>query len=429
MSQRCRLIGGVFWLSLAATLNPVSAELRGHGGPVRALAVAEDGDSALSGSFDARAIRWDLRQNSAKEVLRFHDGAVNAVALLKDGRAVTAGEDARIAVWTPGSSSPDRVLVGHAGPVAAIAGSPDGKVLASASWDRTIRLWNLAGGEPTVLIGHGQNVNSVAFLPDNSAVVSAGYDATVRIWPWPHPGPPFVVEVPAPLNALVTAPDGEIAAAGANGQVYFLSPAAQQLGSLEAAAAPLVALAISRDGARLAAASVNGAVAIIDRKTRTVSRTLAAPTGPIWSVAFLPDGQTLVTGGGDRTIRRWDIETGLPLDQVQTAAADPLAAYAGDAGARVFRACTACHALTPEENNRAGPSLHGIFGRRIATLPGYNYSPAVKRLAIVWTPETIAKLFELGPATYTPGTKMPEQRIDSPEDREALVKFLEKATR
>jgi cytochrome c len=47
----------------------------------------------------------------------------------------------------------------------------------------------------------------------------------------------------------------------------------------------------------------------------------------------------------------------------------------------------------------------------------------------VWTPETVAKLFEVGPATYTPGTKMPEQRIASPEDRDALVRFLEKATR
>jgi cytochrome c len=41
----------------------------------------------------------------------------------------------------------------------------------------------------------------------------------------------------------------------------------------------------------------------------------------------------------------------------------------------------------------------------------------------------VAKLFELGPATYTPGTKMPEQTIGSPQDREALVQFLERATR
>ncbi|HUI19059.1 MAG TPA: hypothetical protein VL244_15435, partial [Alphaproteobacteria bacterium] len=83
----------------------------------------------------------------------------------------------------------------------------------------------------------------------------------------------------------------------------------------------------------------------------------------------------------------------------------------------------------PDEANRAGPTLHGLFGRRIATLPGYNFSEALKHLDILWTPETVAELFEIGPARYTPGTKMPEQRIGSAADREALVKFLERATK
>ena len=77
----------------------------------------------------------------------------------------------------------------------------------------------------------------------------------------------------------------------------------------------------------------------------------------------------------------------------------------------------------------AGPTLAGIFGRRIATAPGYNFSEALKRLDIVWSPETVSRLFEIGPAAYTPGTKMPEQRIGSEQDRAALIKFLERATK
>jgi cytochrome c len=107
---------------------------------------------------------------------------------------------------------------------------------------------------------------------------------------------------------------------------------------------------------------------------------------------------------------------------------DPLAAYAGDRGAEVYRACVACHTLSADEGNRAGPTLHRIFGRRIASLPGYNFSEPLRRMEIVWTPETVARLFEVGPAAYTPGTKMPEQRITSAEDREALVRFLERVT-
>jgi cytochrome c len=108
---------------------------------------------------------------------------------------------------------------------------------------------------------------------------------------------------------------------------------------------------------------------------------------------------------------------------------DPLGAYAGNPGAHVFRACIACHTLKPSEGGRAGPTLHGLFGRRIATLPGYNFSAALRRLDIVWTPKPVAELFEIGPAKYTPATKMPEQRIGRKEDRDALVNFLEQATK
>ena len=62
-------------------------------------------------------------------------------------------------------------------------------------------------------------------------------------------------------------------------------------------------------------------------------------------------------------------------------------------------------------------------------LPGYNFSEALKQLDIVWTPETVSRLFEIGPQAYTPGTKMPEQRIGSEQDRAALVQFLERATK
>ena len=48
---------------------------------------------------------------------------------------------------------------------------------------------------------------------------------------------------------------------------------------------------------------------------------------------------------------------------------------------------------------------------------------------IVWTPETVAKMFEVGPMTYTPGTKMPEQKIGALEDRQALVTFLGRVTK
>jgi cytochrome c len=405
------------------------AQLRGHGGPVRALAISPDGTQAVSGSFDTSVIRWSLSKNAAEQVLRFHDGAVNAALFLRDGRIATSGEDARIAIWTPGEPQPAKVLEGHTAPVVALAISPDGTTLASASWDHTARLWPLAGGMPRVIEGHAQNVNGVAFTPDGRALITAGYDATLRIWPLAGGNAPTVTTLPTPLNTVAVAPDGEIVTAGADGKVYLLSPTGELLGAIEAAQAPIISVALSRDGSLIAAAGIRGSVAVIDRLARKMERTLVGPGLPVWSAAFFPDGRTLLTGGSDRMIRRWDAVTGEPIGNVVMGAPeDPLAAFAGDPGADVFRACVACHTLSANDGVRAGPTLAGIFGRKIATLPGYNFSDALKKLDIVWTPETVAKLFEVGPMTYTPGTKMPEQRIGSAEDRTALVKFLEKAT-
>jgi cytochrome c len=416
-------------LALCAAAAPALAQLRGHGGPVRAVAVSPDGRRAVSGSFDATAIVWSLASASAERVLRFHDSAVNAAAFLPDGRMITAGEDASIALWQPGAAKPERVLKGHTGPIVGLAVSPDGKTLASASWDGTARLWSLADGTSRTLEGHRQNVNGVAFTPDGRSVVSVGYDLTLRIWPLSGSATPTVVTLPAPLNAVAVAPSGEIIAAGAAGEAYFLSAQGALLAQVEATGAPIIAVAVSGDGKLAAASSMRGAVAIIDLAGRTLQRLLVGPGLPAWSAAFLPDNRTLLTGGSDNLVRRWDVATGQRIGEtVAGTPGDPLAAYGNDPGARVFRACVACHTLKAADPPRAGPTLAGIFGRRIATAPGYDFSPALKQLDIVWTPETVSKLFEIGPAAYTPGTKMPEQKVGA-EDRAALVRFLQKATR
>src|SRR5712672_522475 len=415
-------------VALSLDVEAAWAQLSGHGGPVRALAVSADGRSVLSGSFDTSAIRWSLATEFAEQVLRFHSDAVNAVAFLKDGRMVTAGADARIAIWTAGRQQPDRVFDGHRAPIVSLAVSPNGSMLASASWDHTVRLWSRVDGAQRVLEGHTQNVNGVAFAPDGRSLVSVGYDLGVRIWPLPD-GPPDIVTLPSPLNAVAIAPDGEIATGGADGKVRFLTVEAKETGEVQAGPTPIVALAMSRDGALIAAAGIGGAVALIDRKERRVLRTLGGPGLPVWSVAFLPDNATVLTGGADGAIRRWNALTGDPIESSLTGTpADPLAAFVGDHGAEIFRACVACHTLSEKDNARAGPTLAGLFGRRIASLPGYRFSDALKSMNIVWTPETVAKLLEVGPNAYTPGTKMPEQRIGSPEDRKALTDFLARAT-
>ena len=119
-SRSTFLILAALLIMLPIGATAAFAQLRGHGGPVRAIAISSDGRTAISGSFDSTAIRWSLTRNAAEQVLRFHSDAVNAVAFLRDGRVATAGADGRIAIWTPGKTEPDAVLEGHTAPIAAL---------------------------------------------------------------------------------------------------------------------------------------------------------------------------------------------------------------------------------------------------------------------------------------------------------------------
>lgn len=420
---------------LAAIASPSIAQpdLRGHGGTVRALSIAPDGARAISGSFDTSAIVWALDRGRAMAILRIHDGSVNAALALSGDRFVTAGEDGRIALWKLGEDKPQRVTKAHDAPISGLAVSPDGRFLASSAWDGQARIEDLASGaEVRRLKGHKDNVNAVAFLSDGR-IATAAYDATVRIWP-ANGGEPTIVEFDTPLNALTALPGSRLAAGGADGTARIIGADGAPAGKVEATQTPIIALAAAPDGRTIAAASPRGAVALIDFPSLRVRHTLTGPGLPVWSMAFAPAGDVLFTGGGDRLVRRWNAQTGEHIGAVVAErpaddfASLPGAARANTRGAEVFRACAVCHTLRPDDENRAGPTLHGIFGRKAGTAPGYNYSEAFRKLDLIWTPETVSRLFEIGPQTYTPGTKMPEQTVGSAEDRAALMDFLKAAT-
>jgi cytochrome c len=100
------------------------------------------------------------------------------------------------------------------------------------------------------------------------------------------------------------------------------------------------------------------------------------------------------------------------------------AGAAGDAtaGRQVFARCAACHSTTPRDN-KIGPSLAGVFGRKSGAEPDYNYSPALKAANITWDEHTLDQ-FLTNPAADVHGTKM---FINVPDaaDRQNVISYLE----
>jgi cytochrome c len=85
-------------------------------------------------------------------------------------------------------------------------------------------------------------------------------------------------------------------------------------------------------------------------------------------------------------------------------AAPPSAAQV-EAGRRLFARCAGCHAVGPKAGNLFGPQLNGILGRRAGSVPGYGYSPAMKKSTLVWNAQNL-NAFIRDSDKVIPGNKM-----------------------
>lgn len=104
------------------------------------------------------------------------------------------------------------------------------------------------------------------------------------------------------------------------------------------------------------------------------------------------------------------------------AAAPALAEGDAAAGEKVFNQCKACHTVQAGQN-RVGPSLFGVVGRKAGTAEGFAYSPAMKGANLTWTPENLDK-YLTDPKALVPGNKMAFPGLKKPEDRANVIAYL-----
>jgi cytochrome c len=103
---------------------------------------------------------------------------------------------------------------------------------------------------------------------------------------------------------------------------------------------------------------------------------------------------------GDTTMRKWMIAIlALSTPSTVARAQDPAA------GQNSFIMCAICHAVGEGAQNKLGPVLNGLDGRRSGSVAGYDYSAPLKNAGIAWSEATF-KEFIANPAAKVPGTKM-----------------------
>ena len=403
-------------------------KLEGHGGPI--MAVAADESGAVTGSFDNSVGLWS---GDTPRWLEGHEAAVKTVTLVGADRIASAGDDNTILLWDRATGAIAARLSGHTAKIMGLAASPDGKLIASASWDQRIGIWNAATGAHIRWIeGHKGNVNAVAFGADG-LLYSAANDGTVREWRVADgTGTRILARHGFGVNTLLLDAHGDWLAYGAlDGGTRALSLSeGAELADLTLERRPILAMARSPDGGLIAVGDGEGYIMVVDTATWSIRHDFrAAVQGPIWALAFTDHGGSVIAGGIEDAAYVWPLGSADNPQMAERKRAfhtDP--SKVGNGERQFLRKCSICHSLEAGPSRKAGPTLHGLFGRRAGTVDGYTYSNALEGSDLVWGPETIDKLFELGPDHYTPGSKMPMQQIASPQDRHDLIEFLKSNT-
>ncbi len=92
------------------------------------------------------------------------------------------------------------------------------------------------------------------------------------------------------------------------------------------------------------------------------------------------------------------------------------------AGMQVFTKCKKCHSMDPSRNTY-GPNLRGIFMRKAATLPRFDYSDNLKASGIIWDEANLLDWIK-GNTWLVRGSRMRHVQITDPAEQDYLIAFL-----
>lgn len=123
-------------------------------------------------------------------------------------------------------------------------------------------------------------------------------------------------------------------------------------------------------------------------------------------------------------------EAELSAEEKQKLVATLPAPYnAGDLanGEAKFAVCKSCHTLNAGGPDLTGPNLHAVFGRKVASKPGYNFSDALKSQSFTWDAALLDQWLA-DPKAMAPKNKMTFVGLKDPKDRIDVIAYLKAET-
>ncbi|KAF9205887.1 hypothetical protein BGZ49_003359 [Haplosporangium sp. Z 27] len=246
--------------------------LQGHSGIINVIVYLPNGSQIATGSQDKNVRLWDVETGECVQTFQGHtENVVGVVYSPKGDQILSGSHDFTVRQWDAKTGNCIRTLQGHSGPVCCLVQSPKGDQVASASWDNSVRLWSLDTGDCVhTLHGHSNILTSIAYSPKGDRIASGSWDNSVRLWD---------VDTGNCVHVL-------------QGHTHGVAN-----------------IAYSPKGDRIASGSIDLSVRVWDVETGQCLVTISGFEGTVNSVDWANnfDGQDLVTGSGDHSVRHWKI--------------------------------------------------------------------------------------------------------------------------
>jgi WD40 repeat protein/uncharacterized caspase-like protein len=286
----------------------------GNASIVWSASVSGDGRFILTGNSDLSAHLWDL--SAGKETLQFQrHTAWPVVATFSPNNAMvlTAGGSEAL-LWDAATGVALKGFVGHSGQIRALAFSADGRFMVTGSDDKTARIWDVTTGkEIRRLQGFSERVKALALSRDGRFILSGQnyarfWDATtgkqLKVFSTKGAGDVWAVAFSSDERLVLTG--------NQDGSAYLYEVATGKLlKQFQGHSSLVLSVAFSPDGKSI----VTGAddVRLWDLATGREIRKFEGHSYSVRSVAFSPDGKFIVSGSFDSTTRIWHAASGREL--------------------------------------------------------------------------------------------------------------------